>query len=114
MGDRKIILSNLYVADTFFSRAIGLLGKESLPPGSGILLSPCNQIHTFFMKFPIDVIFIDGHGKVIKVYNALPPWRITSLLWRSRSVIEMMSDGRCEINEGDVLAIEDKKLFKLM
>jgi uncharacterized protein len=58
------------------SRNRGLLGRHSLPPGHALLIAPCTSIHTWFMRFPIDVIFVKRDGRVVKSRSAVPPWRI--------------------------------------
>lgn len=62
----------------FLFRMRGLLGRKFLPPGTGIWLKPCNSIHMFFMKFPIDALFLDRNQQVVKVVSHLRPW---SLVW---------------------------------
>jgi uncharacterized protein len=63
------------VAATFLSRFVGLLGRKGLPPRTGLLLVPCSNIHTGFMRFTIDAVFLDREGTVLAVYPALRPWR---------------------------------------
>jgi len=58
-----------------FERARGLLGRPSPDAGSGLLIAPCDGIHTWAMAYPIDAVFLDGHGQVVRVAAALPPWR---------------------------------------
>ncbi len=81
--DCKIVL-----ADTFLSRLKGLMFLKKMDGFDGMLLSPCNSIHTFFMKFPIDVYFLDKNYQVIKIYENLGPWRITPIKIRSHFVLE--------------------------
>jgi len=83
------LVHELTVAATVFSRAMGLLGRTSLPQGEGLLIRPCNGIHSFFMKFPIDVIFLDGDNRVIATLEDLQPQRVTRLRFRCRSVLEL-------------------------
>ncbi|MFH1024044.1 MAG: DUF192 domain-containing protein [Planctomycetota bacterium] len=66
------------VADTGFRRMKGLLGRKELPRGHGLLITPCGSIHTAFMRFPIDVIFLDRDGTVLKIRERLPPWRFAA------------------------------------
>lgn len=61
-------------ADTFFTRFLGLMGRKKLPDGDGLLLENCGSIHCFFMKFPIDVIYLDGDRKVI-YKETVKPWK---------------------------------------
>lgn len=64
------------VARSFRQRARGLLGRASLAADEALLLRPCSSIHTFGMRFAIDVVFIDAHGVVLAVREALGPWRV--------------------------------------
>ena len=70
-------------------RMKGLLGRDSLGTGEGIHIDPCNSIHTFFMRFAIDVLFLDRSGKVVRAFEALPPWRLTRVYATARSVVEL-------------------------
>jgi len=76
------------VARTSAARRIGLLRHSSLPRGSGLWIVPCEGIHTFGMKFPIDVVFLDRKLKVLKTVHNLKPWRI-SLCLAAYSVLEL-------------------------
>lgn len=81
------------VADTFLSRMRGLLGRDGLPAGEGMLIMRCNAIHTFFMRFAIDAIFLDAGFKPVKTVRAIKPWRFC--VWggpRARHVLEIESD----------------------
>lgn len=79
------------VAETFAERAKGLIGRRGLEPGHGLLIKRCNCIHTFFMRFPIDAIFLDRDGKVVKTVRNIPPWRPWIWGgWRARQVLEIM------------------------
>jgi uncharacterized membrane protein (UPF0127 family) len=71
------------------ARMKGLLGRSGLEAGEGIHIEPCNSIHTFFMRFAIDVLFLDREGKVLRAFEALPPWRVTRVYARARSVVEL-------------------------
>ena len=76
------------VADSPLSRMRGLLGRRSLAAEEGILLRPASSIHTWFMLFPIDVVFLDRDLAVLRVVPALPPWRT---VWRrhAAAVLEL-------------------------
>ena len=77
------------VAETFAERAKGLIGRKSLAPGTGMLITKCNCIHTFFMRFPIDATFLDENGDVVKVVRGIRPWRLWVWGgWRAKSVLE--------------------------
>jgi uncharacterized protein len=85
----KELALNLAVADTFFTRLKGLLGKKELLQGEGLLIKPCNSIHTFGMKFPIDVVFLDKEKRILALFKNLPPNRIIRVLPNAKSVIEL-------------------------
>ena len=85
------LIPELMVADTFWKRSIGLMGKPGLKAGQGLLLSPCGSIHTCFMRFPIDIIFLDSQNRVIKIRQNVVPWRLVRGGWKARSVIEVQS-----------------------
>ena len=75
-------------ADNSDSRRKGLLGRDALSAGRGLLIAPCEAIHTFGMRFPIDVVYLARDLRVIKVRHALIPWRISFCL-RAHSVLEL-------------------------
>ena len=74
--------------ETLFTRLKGLLGRTGLERGEGLLLRPASSIHTFFMKFPIDAVFLDRDLVVLHVAADLPPWR-TAARRGSRAVLEL-------------------------
>jgi hypothetical protein len=76
------------VADSPKSRNKGLLGRTGLPVGEGLWIVPCQSVHTFFMKFPIDLVYIDRNKKVKKVRSSVGPWRI-SACFSAHSIIEL-------------------------
>ena len=85
----SILAEDVSMANTLFSRIKGLLGRENLLPKQGIILEPCNSIHTFFMRFTIDVIFVDKNNKIIKTLSRFAPNRISPIYWHSQKVIEL-------------------------
>lgn len=82
------MIGDVYVADTFFTRLRGLIGRDPDSFG-GLLIKPCNQIHTCFMSRRIDVIYLDEYNKVIKTDENLPPFRFYGLVKGARSVLEL-------------------------
>lgn len=85
----EIIFKNIKVAQNVFSRILGLMFKKTLGPAEGLLLCPCNSIHTFFMHFPIDVVFMSKEGTIIKILRNLPPWRVTRIYFSAKRVLEV-------------------------
>jgi uncharacterized protein len=86
---QRTLANMLMVADSFFRSLIGLMGRPGLDVGHGLWLVPCQSVHTFWMRFPIDVIFLDEHRKVIHLVENLRPFRISRHLSKARSVIEL-------------------------
>jgi uncharacterized membrane protein (UPF0127 family) len=88
---RQVVLANsVEVADAGATRRKGLLGRSGLPAGEGLWIVPCESVHTFGMKFPIDLVYLDRNRKVKKVRNAVPPWRFSACL-SAHSVVELAS-----------------------
>lgn len=80
---------NANVARSFYERAKGLLGRRNLPQKEGLLILRCNAIHTFFMKFAIDAIFLDGKDRIVKIVRNIPPGRFCVFGgWRAVKVLE--------------------------
>ena len=106
-NNNKLILNNLIVARNFYSRFLGLMFKDRLGDGEGLLLSPCNGIHTFFMRFPIDVIFLDSNFRVIKIIPEMVPNRFSPFVKGASKVLELSakSSDFYELKEGDKLVL---------
>ena len=76
------------LADTSEKRRTGLLKHTGLGPGEGLWIVPCESVHTFFMKFPIDLVYLDKKHKVKKVRHAVPAWRLSACLF-AHSILEL-------------------------
>ncbi len=76
-------------ANTFVSRLIGLVGRKSLNEKEGLIILKSSSIHTFFMRFSIDVIFFNKEQKIIKIISNLQPYRISPWIWNAYGVIEL-------------------------
>jgi uncharacterized protein len=88
---REVVLAHrVEVADNGATRRKGLLGRHSLPAGEGLWIVPCESVHTFGMKFSIDLVYVDRNKKVKKVRSSVPPWRLSACL-SAHSVIELAS-----------------------
>ena len=102
LGDRVV------VADTSLARMVGLLGKKSLAAGCGLWIVPSNGVHTIGMMFAIDVVFVDRDYHVVGLRENLRPFRMTTLNWRARGVLELpvctIRASRTEV--GDRLSLE--------
>jgi uncharacterized membrane protein (UPF0127 family) len=89
---------------------LGLIGRRGLPAGEGLLLCPAPSIHTAFMRFPIDALFLDRSLRVLDVVEGLRPWRVASKR-RARAVLELPAGecARCGVEVGDRLELRDRK-----
>lgn len=85
----KVLLQNLRIASSFIDRAQGLIGSKELDGQEGLWIHRCNSIHTCFMSFPIDCIFLDQDLRVKKVVKEVKPWRMVLPIFGAKSVIEL-------------------------
>jgi uncharacterized protein len=85
----NIVASDVMIASTYWQRMKGLLGRAAMAENEGLYIPRCRSIHTFFMKFPIDIVFMDKAGKVKKVVNGLKPFRFASGSLGSFGVLEL-------------------------
>ena len=101
-SDGTVACERCTVAAQMLPRMRGLLGRKSLPSGEGMLIRPAPSIHTFFMRFPIDVVFLSRHGEVLKIAENVAPWRARSCR-HSYAVLELAAGeaGRCGLAVGD-------------
>lgn len=92
------LISGLKVATSEWARGKGLIGTKSLGPEEALLIPRCNSIHTFFMSFAIDCVFLDKNNKVKEVHANVKPYRIVWPVWGARSVIEFPAGRAQELN----------------
>ena len=88
----EVILEDLQTADTFYTRFRGLMGRPSIPENTGLMIKPCNSVHCFFMKFPIDVIFLDKENRVVHIAEGMKPCSISPIVKGAHYVIEANAD----------------------
>lgn len=84
-----VLAESVTLADTVFKRLLGLLGRSGLSSGEGLLLAPCNAVHSCFMRFSFDAIFLDGDGRILKVIHEMPPFRFSPVVRRAVAVLEL-------------------------
>jgi hypothetical protein len=82
------LATRLDVADSGPKRNKGLLGRKSLEPGEGLWIVPCESVHTFFMQFAIDLVYLDRNHRIKKVRSSVPPWRLSACL-SAHSILEL-------------------------
>ena len=87
-GTAELLIENLIVADTFFTRGMGLLGRKDIAPNEALWIKRTNNIHTWFMRMQIDCIFIDRNLEIKKIVSNIPAFRFVGPFWKSSSVIE--------------------------
>jgi len=85
-----VLASCMEVADSGAKRSKGLLGRESLHPGEGLWIIPCEAVHTFWMRFPIDLVYLDRKKRIRKLRGEVRPWRLSACL-SAHSVLELPS-----------------------
>ena len=79
----------IIIADSFLTRFAGLMFRKKLPPATGLILTPCNSVHMCFMRFAIDVLYLDKEDNIIKVVRNLRPWIGLSMCSKAWAVLEM-------------------------
>lgn len=94
--------------DTPLRRGIGLIGRPGLPPGGGLIIQPCNSVVSFFMRFTIDVLFVNGEDKVAYALRNMAPWRVSRVVRGSKFVVELPAGtiDRTGTEAGDAIRIE--------
>ncbi len=107
-ANNSIIAQNVMVADTFLTRVVGLLNRKSLPKDEALIITKCNSIHMFFMRFAIDVIFIDKNNQVVGLVERIKPFCLSRIYFKAVSAIEFAEGIIAEkkVSIGDQLEIE--------
>lgn len=103
-GDETVV-ARCHVADRWLARLVGLLGTANLGDGEGLWLAPCSSVHTWGMRIPIVCVFLDGEGRVLRVVDALPPWRAAAVRG-AVAVLEARVGGLNAVRVGEVLRRE--------
>lgn len=103
--DEKIICEYIEDASSFFRRFMGLMYRKSLPDGRGLLLTPCNEIHTFGMRFDIDTVAISKGGEVLFIDAAVPPRKVRKKVDGAYRVLELNAGDaeKLKIKVGDII-----------
>lgn len=104
----SLVADKVLAATSIGDRMMGLMFRSSPPQGAnGLLIEPCNSIHTFFMKYALDIVFLDSHNVVVKVIRGLRPWRMTWMYFGAVKTLELPA-GKLppEITKDQILEIE--------
>jgi uncharacterized membrane protein (UPF0127 family) len=103
------LAQSVELAVTSAERRKGLLGRDGMEPGSALVITRCAAVHTFWMRFPIDVAFVDASGVVKKVVEGLGPWRMTGALFASTAIefpAGTLKDGSLRVGDRIYLTAE--------
>jgi len=103
----KILSKDILIADTLVSRLVGLMFREKLIGADGLLINPCNSIHTFFMRYSLDIVFLNSDNKIVKIIRNIRPWRMTWIYFRAKKTLELPA-GKLpwDLKEGDILGVK--------
>lgn len=106
-GD-QLILHKIFYARTFFQRLMGLMFKKDMLAFDGLFIPDCKSIHTCFMRFEIDVLFLDKDLNIIKIIESLKPWRLTNIVFKAMGVLELPggSVSKYGLKVGDLISFE--------
>ncbi len=104
----QMIAGNVRYAKSFFQRLVGLMGKKSLGASEGLLLAT-NAVHCFFMRFPIDVVYLSRDHRVLDT-QTLAPWRVGRLVPKTHFVLELGAGQAAAVAAGDTLEISNIEL----
>lgn len=105
-----VVAEDMHVADGIWSRFWGLMGRRGLAEGAGLLLKPSSSIHTAFMRFPIDIVFLSRSLRVVKVVPEMKPFRVTVAFGSAHSALELNAGAaaRAQVEKDDQLAVIDE------
>jgi uncharacterized membrane protein (UPF0127 family) len=106
LEDGRVVCERCVIADTALTRMKGLLGRKELAREEGILLRPASSVHTAFMRFPIDVLFLDRENRIVKIAANLAPWRTAGA--RKTAAVAELRAGEAErrgVHVGDRLSL---------
>lgn len=108
VSKQTAIAKHLMEADSFLMRLRGLMFTPSLPEGRALIITPCSSVHTFFMRYPIDAIFLDNSFTVIRTCPDMKTWRLSPVVKNARHAVELPAGTikKLRIEEGDRLKKE--------
>lgn len=86
---QSVVCQEVEIASTFFGRLSGLMFRTSIKATAGLLLTPCRTVHTCFMRFPVDVVFVDRHCRVVGIEIGIKPWRMSKTHRTARYALEL-------------------------
>ena len=103
----SVLAEKAELADNYWTRFMGLMGRHELPAGTGLVLKPGGGIHMWFMRIPLDVIHVDKHDRVTHVLRGIKPWRFGPLFVGSKLAIELPVGAAADTHVTDEIQIEE-------
>lgn len=108
-SNNTILLEDASLADSYFTRLKGLLGKSNIKDDEGLIIKPCNSVHTIGMNFSIDIAFVDKNNIIIHIIKDMVPGKLSSIVRKSFYVIEAKGGSfEGKVNIGDQVNISEK------
>jgi hypothetical protein len=107
-----VVAEHVEIARTIWSRARGLMLRSDFERGSALVIDPCSSIHMFFMRFPIDVLYVDKRDRVVRVQRGIKPWRIGPLRTKGSHYVVELPTGTVEqtgTSPGDQIEIRFRR-----
>lgn len=107
--DGGVVAEHVEIARSSIHRGLGLMFRSSLPSGHGMAILHCNAIHMFFMRFPLDVAFLDSEGRVVRQYRGIRPWRVSRFVRKAKTAVELPvgSLAAAKVEVGERLIFKD-------
>ncbi len=101
-----LLAGQVRIADRWFSRLRGLMFTDALPEDTCLLIIPCQQVHTHFMRYALDVVFLDRRFQVLRIIPDLAPWRLSPWVREAHAVVELNAGMAARIEPGQRLVLE--------
>lgn len=104
----NLISDDVKVANNFYTRSVGLLSRKSLSDNEALIIKPCCSVHTFFMRFAIDVLFVNKQNEIVAFYENIKPFRILPVHFNSYYVVELPAGQITarNIQKHDIITVE--------
>lgn len=106
-SNNNLIADNVKLANSFITRTLGLIPKTTISEDEGLVIKPCCSVHTFFMRFGIDILFVNKRNEIIALYENVNPWRILPIHLTAFYVVELAAGtiSTKNIEKGDIISI---------
>ncbi len=107
LSKNTLLAEDALVAEAWLRRAIGLLGRKEMQKNIALVIRPCQAIHTFFMRFSIDVIFVNRKNEIIGLETDFKPWRMSKIYWQAKFAVELPAGriSKSRSSEGDIIGL---------